>query len=83
MGVKRRGDPSYDELKLGQLGTALRTARYARGLSQEALADAAGINRTHIGEVERGKRNVSFLNVCRIADALGQKPSSLLIAGDL
>ncbi|MNS16529.1 anaerobic benzoate catabolism transcriptional regulator [compost metagenome] len=78
MGVKRRGDPKYDEGKLSQLGTALRNARNARGLSQEALADAAGINRTHIGEVERGKRNVSFLHFCRIADALGRKPSDLL-----
>lgn len=81
--MKRSGDPNYDEIKLGQLGTALRTARNARGLSQEALADAAGINRTHIGEVERGKRNVSFLNICRIADALGRNPSDLLAAASL
>lgn len=49
-------------------------------MSQEALADAAGINRTHMGEVERGKRNVSYLHLCRIADALGLELSELLRA---
>lgn len=57
--------------------------RLAAGISQEALADAAGIDRSHMSRIERGKRNVSFLNVCRIADALGEKPSNLLAAGDL
>lgn len=76
--MKRRGEPSYDELKLSQLGAALRSVRHSRQMSQEALADAAGINRTHMGEVERGKRNVSFLHLCRIADALGLELSDLL-----
>lgn len=76
--MKRRKDIEYEEARLNQLGLALRTHRYASGFSQEALADAAGINRTHIGEVERGKRNVSFLNLCRMADALGVSLSELL-----
>ncbi len=48
------------------------------GLSQEALADAAGIDRSHMGEVERGKRNVSVLNLMKIAKAMVCKPSKLL-----
>ena len=50
-------------------------------MSQEALADAAEINRTHMGEVERGKRNVSFLSLSRIASALRVKLSDILISG--
>jgi transcriptional regulator with XRE-family HTH domain len=81
--VKKRGESSYEEPRLSQLGTALRTKRIERNISQEALADAAGINRTHIGEVERGKRNVSFLHLCRIADALDLSLSELLATGRL
>jgi len=47
-------------------------------MSQEALADAAGINRTHMGEVERGKRNVSLAALIGIAAALGCTVSSIL-----
>ncbi|MES3028909.1 MAG: helix-turn-helix transcriptional regulator [Pseudomonadota bacterium] len=53
-----------------KLGDAIRATRLRQKLSQEALADAAGINRTHMGEVERGKRNVSFLALVRIAKAM-------------
>lgn len=52
-------------------------------LSQEALADAAGIDRSHMGKIERGERNVTLLNLVRIAAALGAKPSQLLIQADL
>ncbi len=47
-------------------------------MSQEALADAAGINRTHMGEVERGKRNISLVALIGIAAALGCSVSSIL-----
>lgn len=56
---------------LARLGDAIRARRQTAGLSQEALADAAGINRTHMGEVERGKRNVSLVALIAIASALG------------
>ncbi len=52
-------------------------------LSQEAMADAAGIDRSHMGKIERGERNVTLLNVMRIAAALGCKPSDLLLDADL
>lgn len=69
--------------RLVRLGEGIRTLREAAGLSQEALADAAGIDRSHMSRIERGKRNVSFLNICRISEALGTPPSALLIAGSL
>lgn len=64
--------------QLIRLGDAVRNRRTALGLSQEALADAAGIDRSHMGKIERGERNVTMLNLCRVALALSALPSDLL-----
>lgn len=63
---------------LVRLGLEVRAKRTDLGLSQEALADASGIERSHMGKIERGERNVSFLNIVRIANALGTSPSKLM-----
>jgi len=68
---------------LAKLGAAIRARRKAASLSQEALADAAGIDRSHMGKIERGERNVTFLNIARIALALGCRPSDLLLDAEL
>ncbi|MNF93663.1 anaerobic benzoate catabolism transcriptional regulator [compost metagenome] len=68
---------------LQRLGEAIRGRRRALELSQEALADAAGIDRSHMGKIERGERNVTFLNIARIATAMQCKPSDLLIEAGL
>jgi transcriptional regulator with XRE-family HTH domain len=60
----------------------MRTLRRARGLSQEALADEIGIDRTYCGSVERAERNVSIDNVARIAKALAVEPWQLLKDGE-
>lgn len=63
---------------LAEFGTRLRAARRAVGLSQEALADQAGLHRTYIGSVERGERNISLLNIVTIAATLDIDPAQLI-----
>lgn len=48
----------------------LRQIRQVKGLSQEELADRAGLHRTYVGSVERGERNISIDNIERLAKAL-------------
>jgi len=59
-------------------GRRLRWLRKRAGLSQEALADLAGIDRTYVSGTERGRRNISLKNICRLAAALNTQPASLL-----
>lgn len=68
---------------LVRLGAAVRARRTALGLSQEALADFAQIDRSHMGKIERGERNVTFLNILRIAKAIQCKLSELLVDAGL
>jgi transcriptional regulator with XRE-family HTH domain len=64
--------PSTDKPPiLRWFGSAVRQRRRRLGLSQEALSDVAGIHRTYLVEIERGSRNVSLINVERLARALG------------
>jgi len=52
---------------LAVLGTRIRDARKGLGISQEGLALHADIDRSFMGQVERGQRNVSFITLCKIA----------------
>jgi transcriptional regulator with XRE-family HTH domain len=58
-------------------GEAIRQMRGERGLSQEALAEACGLDRTYISGIERGSRNPSLTNILKIAAALGVRPADL------
>jgi transcriptional regulator with XRE-family HTH domain len=60
------------------VGIAIRQRREARGLSQEALAEAANLHRTYISMVERAVRNITVDSLSGIADALAVRPSQLL-----
>jgi transcriptional regulator with XRE-family HTH domain len=59
-------------------GMAVREARQALGLSQEAFADTSSLHRTYIGAVERGERNPTLVTIWRIAEALQTSPEMLV-----
>ena len=61
-------------------GDALRQLRRKVGISQEALADAAGYHRTYIGQLERGEKSPSLRTVFDICTTLKVKPSILIRA---
>jgi len=60
------------------LGQAIRKRRLALGLSQEKLGEKADLHWTYIGGIERGERNVSLVNIVKIARALRTRVSELL-----
>ena len=57
-----------------QFGSRMRALRQKKGLSQEELAYNCDLDRTYIGSVERGERNISLVNIHLIAAALGVSP---------
>jgi len=59
-------------------GRRLRDLRRQQGFSQEQLAAQSGLDRSYVGSVERGERNISLENICRLAATLKVPPSSLL-----
>lgn len=61
-----------------QFGRRLATLRKRIGWSQEQLSLESGVARSYLGGVERGKRNIALINICRLADTLGVKPYALL-----
>jgi len=60
-----------------QFGRRVRELRAGRKLSQEALAQRAGLHFTYLSQVERGRRNVSLVNIDKIGAALGVSLSAL------
>jgi transcriptional regulator with XRE-family HTH domain len=59
-------------------GKRLVKLRKDLGWSQEGLAAEAGIGRSYLSGVERGKRNIAVVNICKIAATLGIDPSEML-----
>ena len=59
------------------LGEKIRVARLEQKLTQEQLAEAAGVDRNYIGQIERGERNVALVNIVTIAGALKVQPADL------
>ena len=53
-----------------QFGNKVKELRKAKNLSQEELADAAGLHRTYIGMIERAEKNITLVNIEKIANAL-------------
>ncbi len=63
---------------LKKLGNKIRLLRHQKQLTQEQLAEITDLHRTYIGGIERGERNVSLLNLIRIAKALNISLSKML-----
>lgn len=72
------GDPV-----LMALGAAIRRARSAKGLSQEALAVDADLDRSYMGGIERGEHNLTLMNLVKIAGALKVRASNLLAESEI
>lgn len=60
-----------------KLGKKIRELRKMKNLSQEAFADEVGLDRTYVGGIERGERNIATLNLIRIAIALNVEVGQL------
>jgi len=59
-------------------GENVRKVRKSKELTQEELADKTGLHSTYIGQVERGRRNPSLINICKIIKALNVTSTSIL-----
>lgn len=59
-------------------GRRVREVRKAKGISQEKLAELAGIDRSYMGNIERGEKNVTLKKVYEICDALGVNVHDLI-----
>ncbi len=62
----------------GKFGLTVRKAREQRGWSQEVLADRAGLNRSYLGEIERGIAMPSLASIAKLATALDTRMSILV-----
>ena len=70
--------PFDGDESLRALGSAIRSIRKEQGISQEELSHICGIDRSHMGRIERGERNVAILNILKIARAMSCPPSEIL-----
>ncbi|RBY76880.1 XRE family transcriptional regulator [Blastococcus sp. TF02-09] len=61
-----------------QFGERVRTRRQKLGLSQEGLAEACGLHWTFVGQVERGRRNLTLHNILKLASGLKVDPAELV-----
>lgn len=68
---------SSKDPELVALGARLVKLRRAAELTQEGLADAAGLHWTYIGQIERGERNPTYKNLLKLAKGLGVDPAEL------
>ncbi len=66
-----------------KFGKMVRQKRLQWNYSQEELAHRCDLDRTYIGGVERGERNISLINICKIAKALNTTPKTLLDFGKI
>ena len=61
-----------------QFGKKIKEERLKNNLSQEDLAERAGVHRTYVGMIERGEKNITLINIKKLSEALGLSISELL-----
>jgi transcriptional regulator with XRE-family HTH domain len=83
MGMAKPSPSHAGDKVLTSLGDAIRLTRAEKGLSQEALAVDAELDRSYVGGIERGEHNVTIINLNKVAKALGLPISALLIKAGL
>lgn len=71
--------PSHECHLVAVFAANVRKKRLELGLSQEELAEVAGVHRTYVGMLERAEKNVTIYNIERLAKALEVEPFSLLV----
>ena len=74
-------DSALEAVQRG-LAVSINHRRRSIGMPQEVLAQKAQLHRTYISDIERGARNISFKNLCRISWALGTDCASLVAAAE-
>jgi transcriptional regulator with XRE-family HTH domain len=73
-----RAQDSAVDPELRAFGERVRALRVEAGMTQEGLAEAAGLHWTYVGQIERGTRNLTLKNVYRLARGLGVPPGRLV-----
>lgn len=75
---KPKGKKKAKDPRLVTFGQRLLDLRHEAELTQEELADAADLHWTYVGQIERGERNLTLLNVLKLARGLDMTASDLL-----
>lgn len=73
------GTTKFEAAPAKAFGAAVRALRMEDGIAQEALAHMAGVDRSHMGKVERGEHMPSVALVLRIAQALNRSAGELML----
>ena len=73
-----KGAKTFDPEPAYAFGAAVREKRFELGLSQEELANAAQVERSHMGKIERGEHLPNLVLILRLAKALSVKPGLLV-----
>jgi transcriptional regulator with XRE-family HTH domain len=74
------GTTTFDAELAQAFGAAVRTLRSEQGVAQESLANLAGIERSHMGKIERGEHMPTLAIIFKIANALGCSATTLMAA---
>jgi transcriptional regulator with XRE-family HTH domain len=74
------GSVTADPVLAAAFGSAVRSARTARGVAQETLANLAGIERSHVGKIERGEHMPTLAAVLKLAAAMDMPGADLVAA---